>query len=105
MAELNPGPPSAHAATAKSASPAARRMRVSRSRRRHGRRVVPFEVRDLEVHRLIDLKLLDPARRDDREAIADALGALLDCLPAECWNRAAEAARDAQRASGAAPSL
>jgi hypothetical protein len=90
------------AVAAKPCSPAAKRMRVARSRRRHGQRVVPFEARNSEIDRLVDLNLLDPARRDDREAIAAALGAFLDDLPAECWKRAADrrAARDAQRATG-----
>ena len=72
----------------KPCSPAARHMRLTRSRRRGGMRVVPFEVRDTEVDGLIAVKLLDPARRNDRVAIVRALGKLLDRLPVGWWQEA-----------------
>jgi len=56
-------------------------MRLSRKRRRGGIRVIPFEVRNSEVDNLVAVKLLDPAHRDDRAAIARALGNLLDWIP------------------------
>lgn len=65
---------------------AAERMRRSRARRRGGMRVIPFEVRTAEVEALVRAGLLDPARRDDRNAIAAALGKLMDQLPPECWD-------------------
>ena len=76
------------AARPKPCSPAAMRMRLSRSRRRDGMRVVPFEVRNSEIDNLVALTLLDPARRDDRVAIARALGTLLDRIPIRWWQEA-----------------
>jgi hypothetical protein len=51
-------------------------------------RVIPFEVRNSEIDTLVALKLLDPGRRDDRVAIAGALGTLLDRIPVGWWQRA-----------------
>jgi hypothetical protein len=65
---------------------AAERMRLSRLRRRDGMRVVPFEVRDAEIEGLVTHGLLDPARRNDREAIARALGNLIDRIPVSWWS-------------------
>ena len=56
----------------------AERMRRSRQRRREGTRVVPVEIRDPEISGLVAHGLLDPAARTNRDAIATALGALLD---------------------------
>jgi hypothetical protein len=67
------------------ANPAAERMRLSRARRRHGIRVVPFEVRDAEIEALINHKLLAPSHSSDRQAIASALGKLLDIIPLIWW--------------------
>jgi hypothetical protein len=53
-------------------------------------RVVPFEVRNSEIENLVAVKLLDPAQRDDRAAIAHALGRLLDRIPARWWQEAVE---------------
>jgi len=71
-------------------SPAARRMRLSRSRRRDGMRVIPFEVRDTEIENLVALRLLVPENRHDRVAIARALGTLLDRIPVGWWRQAVE---------------
>jgi len=69
----------------KSCTPAAMRMRLSRSRRHDGLRVISFEVRNSEVDNLVAVKLLDPSSRDDRVAIARALGNLLDRIPVGWW--------------------
>jgi hypothetical protein len=61
-------------------------MRLSRLRRRDGMRVIPFEVRDAEIEGLVTHGLLDPARRNDREAIARALGNLIDRIPVSWWS-------------------
>ena len=68
---------------------AAERMRLSRLRRRDGMRVVPFEVRDAEIEGLVTHGLLDPSCRNDREAIARALGNLIDRIPPSWWSLAA----------------
>jgi hypothetical protein len=65
-------------------------MRDSRRRRRDGMRVIPFEVRDMEIEKLVALSLLDQANRNDRVAIARALGVLLDRIPFEWWQRAVQ---------------
>ena len=65
-------------------------MRLSRKRRRDGTRVIPFEVRDVEIENLIRLELLDAAAREDRTAIARALGNLLDRIPVAWWQKAVE---------------
>ena len=66
-------------------SPAARRMSLSRARRKDGLRVVPFEVRDTEIDTLINHNLLEPVDRGNKVAVARALGKLLDRIPAACW--------------------
>jgi hypothetical protein len=58
-------------------SPAAVRMRRSRELRRKGLRIVQFAVRDAEVDALVSHGLLNPVDRQDRAAIARALGRLL----------------------------
>ena len=63
----------------------AERIRLSRQRRREGMRIVPFEVRDTEIGGLVAHGLLDPAARTNRDAIATALGALLDRIPVASW--------------------
>jgi hypothetical protein len=70
---------------------AAERMRLSRSRRRGGMRVVPFEVRDNEIEGLIKLNLLDVAERNNPVAIARALGTLMNRLSFEWWAAAMRA--------------
>jgi len=64
---------------------AAERMRVTRQRRRDGLRIIPFEIRDDEVEGLVAHGLLDPVARNDRNAIARALGGLLDAVPPRRW--------------------
>jgi hypothetical protein len=49
-------------------------------------RVIPFEVRDSEIDALVAYGLLDPVARNERHAIARALGKLMDQLPPEWWN-------------------
>ena len=63
-------------------------MRLSRQRRRAGTRVVPFEVRDAEISGLVAHGLLDPVARTNRDAIATALGMLLDRIPVASWKTA-----------------
>ena len=65
---------------------AANRMRASRQRQRDGLRCVRFEVRDTEIEGLMARGLLDPVARNNRQAIAAALGELMDQLPDEWWN-------------------
>ena len=66
-------------------TPAAERMRLTRQRRRDGMRVIPFEVRDEEIEALVARGLLDPVARNDRSAIARAMGNLFDAVPPERW--------------------
>jgi hypothetical protein len=49
-------------------------------------RCVPFEVRDVEIEALVNHGLLDPADRNNREAIARALGILIDGIPVSWWS-------------------
>jgi hypothetical protein len=56
----------------------AERMRATRERRRKGLRIVLFAVRDTEIEALVRHGLLAHADRNDRSAIAVALGRLLD---------------------------
>ncbi len=56
----------------------AARMRLSRARQRDGLRVIAFQIRESEVAELMRLGLLPDAARHDRDAIARALGRLLD---------------------------
>jgi hypothetical protein len=72
----------------KQRSSAAERMRLTRDRRRKGIRLIRFEVRDAEVENLIKLNVLDANARNDREAIAIALGILLDRIPVAWWHAA-----------------
>jgi hypothetical protein len=57
----------------------------SRKLRRAGQRCIPFAIRDNEVAALVTHGLLDPAQRNDRQAIGVALGKLMDRLPPERW--------------------
>jgi hypothetical protein len=66
-------------------SAAAIRMRHSRERRRDKLRVIPFEIRDTEIGGLVTRGLLDPVARNDRNAVATALGKLFDAVPPERW--------------------
>jgi len=66
-------------------SSAAERMHISRKRRRDGLRCVPFEIRDSEIEILVTRGLLDPVARNDRSAVARALGTLLDGVPLDRW--------------------
>jgi len=66
-------------------SEAAERMRLTRQRRRAGMRVIPFVIRDEEITVLVARGLLDPIARNDRSAVARALGKLLDTVPPERW--------------------
>ena len=70
---------------AASLTPAAERMRRHRERRREGMRCVWLELHETELDALVRKGLLEPALRDDENAIADALYAhlerTLDALP------------------------
>jgi len=66
-------------------SPGAERMRAARRRRRDGLRCVPMEIRDEEIENLVTAGLLRSDARNDPNAIAAALGKLLDRLPPERW--------------------
>ncbi len=66
-------------------SPSADRMRLSRQRRREGMRVIPFEARDSEMAALVARGYLAPADANSRDAIATALGTLLDQMPPKQW--------------------
>jgi hypothetical protein len=68
----------------------AERMRVARQRRRDGLRCIPLEIRDDEIEALVTAGLLRSDARNDFNAIAAALGKLLDRLPPECWGAAPE---------------
>ena len=74
--------------TAPQRSPAAERMRLSRARRRKGLRMIRFAIRDSEVDGLVNHGLLDTACRNDRVAVAKALGGLLDRFPISRWQLA-----------------
>jgi hypothetical protein len=67
---------------------AADRMRLSRQRRHDRLRVIPFEVRDEEVEAPVRHGLLTADLRSDRNAIARAMGQLLDRIPPFWWSRA-----------------
>jgi hypothetical protein len=78
-----PAPPDA-----RRCSPAAERMRVTRLRRKDRLRVIPYEICDDEVEGLIKFDLLWPGDRNNRDAIARALGTLMNKIPIECWAEA-----------------
>ncbi len=59
-------------------SPAAERMRLHRQRRRDGLRCVTIELRETEIHTLINTGLLKYEMRNNVEAIRNALYAFLD---------------------------
>jgi hypothetical protein len=48
-------------------------------------RVIPFEVRNSEIEALVQHGLLEQAERNNRQAIAMALGNLLDRIPVSWW--------------------
>jgi hypothetical protein len=66
-------------------APAAERMRMARQRKRDRLRVIPFEIREDEIEGLVKHGLLDPVARNDRNAIASALGRLFDAVPPRRW--------------------
>jgi hypothetical protein len=68
-------------------SPGAERMRAARRRRRDGLRCIPLEIRDGEIEALVKAGVLTPDARNDRAAIAAAMGKLLDRLPPERWTQ------------------
>jgi hypothetical protein len=63
-------------------------MRITRLRRKDRLRVIPFEIRDDEVEGLMKLDLLNPGDRNNRDAIARALGTLMNRIPFEWWAQA-----------------
>jgi hypothetical protein len=72
---------------------AAERMRLSRLRRRDGMRCIQFEVRDAEIEALVTHGLLVPVDRNNRNAIARALGNLIDRIPLSWWSMALDTNR------------
>ena len=66
---------------------AAESMRRYRERWRRGWRRVFVTIRDHEVDALLRAGLLAADRRDERDAIGNALGRLLDRIPPERWLR------------------
>jgi hypothetical protein len=62
-------------------SPAAERMRRYRERRRRGLSCIKVQLRPSEVDGLIACRLLEPAERQDRIALATALHRYLDANP------------------------
>lgn len=57
---------------------AAERMRAARARRAEGYRLVSLEIHRSQIAALIDRRLLNPDRSDDRFEIACALARLLE---------------------------
>jgi hypothetical protein len=57
---------------------AAQRQARYRRRREKGLRCIRFSIRDVEVDQLMQLGLLTLENKDDRKAIASALGRFLD---------------------------
>ncbi len=68
-------PPTTEAATG---TAAAERMRRHRQRRRDGLRCLIIELRETEIKSLVRQGLLSRERRDDSEAVSEALYELLD---------------------------
>lgn len=65
---------------ARSPSPTAERMRRHRARRRKRIRFIEILVHESAVETLVRKQLLDPARREDGEAIREAIYDLLFSL-------------------------
>jgi hypothetical protein len=59
-------------------SPAAKRMRRHRKRRRYGLRCLTVELRETEIDMLICKALLKPEMRNSKNAIINALHAFFD---------------------------
>jgi hypothetical protein len=59
-------------------SPAAKRMRRHRLRRRNGLRCLVIELRETEIDALIRMQLLKPEMRNKARAVTAALYAYLD---------------------------
>jgi hypothetical protein len=64
-----------------SPTPAAERMRRYRERRRRGLACIKVQLRRSEVEALIARGLLEPAERQNRSALAEALHRYLDRNP------------------------
>ena len=74
--------------SARQLRPGAERIRLTRQRRRDGLRAIRFEIRDDEIEGLVTRGLLDPVARNDQNAIARALGGLLDVILPQRWQMA-----------------
>jgi hypothetical protein len=83
-----------HSHTEQPRSTAAARMSLTRARRRDGMRVVPLEIRDAEIDALVQLGVLQASDRDDRHAVARALGELLDKVPIGSWQERMQCAAE-----------
>jgi hypothetical protein len=66
--------------SAGSQSASAKRMRLHRARRRRGARCVDILVRESDIEALVRRQLLDPAHRNEGEAIRQAIQDLLFTL-------------------------
>jgi hypothetical protein len=73
------------------------RVRRARERRRDRLRVIPFEVRDDEIEGLVQIGLLNPEDRNNRAAVALAVGTFLDHFLPEHWPRLLRWRDDANR--------
>jgi len=69
--------PHKHLVSATNLTPAAKRMRRHRERRREGMRCLWVELHDTELDALVRKGLLEPTSRNDENAVAGALYAHL----------------------------
>lgn len=63
---------------ARDVSDGARRMRITRERRREGMRCFTLEIRNAEIDRLVDLGYLRAADRDDRNQVVQGFYRFFD---------------------------
>ena len=61
-------------------SPAGLRMRRTRERRRESKLSIRCEISTVHIEALANAGFIDPAMRDDRAEVAQAVGRSLDCL-------------------------
>jgi hypothetical protein len=63
----------------------AERSRSYRARRRAGERPTTVDIRKIELDAFVSLGFLTAANNNNRGAIADALGQLLERIPPKYW--------------------
>jgi hypothetical protein len=73
------------AAQAWPATGAAERMRRCRRRKAKGLRVIPVQIFDREITNLVTRGFLAASERDDRRAVAHAMGKMLNALTSDRW--------------------